>query len=185
MFSSFSRFWLKVWGWEVIGVNSLPQPHRCVIIGAPHTSNWDLPISLLVAAVLRIRIHWMGKHTLFRFPFGFLMKLLGGIPVNRAQRNNVVETTIQEFNNRDSFIAVIPPEATRSNAKRWKTGFYYIALGAKVPIVCGFLDYKKKQGGLGLIFHPTGDILKDFEIIKEFYASIKGKYPEKASKVVF
>lgn len=171
---------LKLWGWTPVG--SLPST-RCVVIAAPHTSNWDFPIALLVAAALKTRINWLGKDTLFRFPFGGIMRALGGIPVDRSKSNNMVDAMVQTFGERDYFITVIPPEATRSHATRWKTGFYHIAHQANVPIVFGFLDFAKKIGGFGPSLVPTGDIEADFEQIRAFYVTITGKRPDKMGAI--
>lgn len=169
---------LKFKGWKIEG--SLPQgASKCVFIAAPHTSNWDLPYTLMVAFALRLNIYWMGKHSIFTFPFGGLMRWLGGIAVNRAASNNLVSASAQALINAEgSVILVIPPEGTRSKTRYWKTGFYYIALEAHVPIVMAYMDYHRKISGIGPMLHPTGDIEKDMEIVKAFYAPFKGKNAE-------
>ena len=107
------------------------------------------------------------------------MKWLGILPIDRSKSNNLVELTIQQFNSSDKLIIIVPPSGTRNKVAYWKTGFYYIACGAGVPIALGFIDYGKKTGGIGPLFYPTGDIDKDMKEIRKFYADIKGKYPEK------
>lgn len=169
---------LKLAGWKVSG--QLPANGRkCVMIAAPHTSNWDLPYTLMVAFALRLNIYWMGKEQIFRPPFRGLMMWLGGIPVRRESANNVVAASIESLQSADGPVQlVVPPEGTRSKARYWKTGFYYIAVGAQVPIVMAFMDYERKISGLGPVFEPTGDLEADMVTIKAFYAPFKGKNPD-------
>jgi 1-acyl-sn-glycerol-3-phosphate acyltransferase len=166
---------LRLTGWKVLG--SLPaECAKSVFIAAPHTSNWDLPYTLMVAFALRLNIYWMGKEQLFRPPFRGVMMWLGGIPVNRQSANNLVAASAEAIVAADGAVQlIVPPEGTRSKARYWKTGFYYIALGAKVPIVMAYMDYEKKISGLGPMFVPTGDIEADMVAIKAFYAPFKGK----------
>lgn len=168
---------LKLAGWKVTG--QLPANGRkCVLIAAPHTSNWDLPYTLMVAFALRLNIYWMGKEQIFKPPFRGLMMWLGGLPVRRESANNVVEASIQALQSADGPVQlVVPPEGTRSKVRYWKTGFYYIALGAKVPIVMAYMDYARKESGLGPVFEPSGDIEADMSAIQAFYAPFKGKNP--------
>lgn len=174
-----SLFYLKIFGWKVEG--QLPEHPRYVIIAAPHTSNWDMPITLFLAFALRIKCYWMGKESLFRRPFGGVMRWLGGMPIDRSKSNNVVEQSVKAFTARERLVMIIPPEGTRKQVSYWKTGFYHIAHGAQVPIVLGFIDYKRKAGGIGPVVWPTGDIEADMRTIQGFYAAVSGKYPEKSS----
>lgn len=151
-----------------------------MLIGAPHTSNWDFPIMLLVVLKLRLKLFWMGKNSLFVFPFGLLMRWLGGIPIDRSKSNNVVQQIAEEFERNDQFVVLIPPEGTRSKVDRWKTGFYHIALAARVPILLGYLDAPSKEAGLADFFTPTGDLEKDMSDIRAFYAGKTGINPENA-----
>ncbi len=166
---------LKLSGWKIEG--SLPADgNKSVLIAAPHTSNWDLPYTLMVAFVLRLNIYWMGKEQIFKPPFRGLMRWLGGIPVQREKSNNLVAASIEAIKAaRGPLQLVVPPEGTRSNTRYWKTGFYYIAVGAQVPIVMAYMDYKRKLSGLGPVFRPTGDIEADMVAIKAFYAPFTGK----------
>jgi 1-acyl-sn-glycerol-3-phosphate acyltransferase len=166
---------LKGTGWKVEG--QLPEKSsKCVFIAAPHTSNWDLPYTLMVAFALNLNIYWMGKAQIFTPPFRNLMMWLGGIPVNREQSNNLVEASIAALVAADGPLQlVVPPEGTRKKSRYWKTGFYYIALGAGVPIVMAYMDYEKKISGLGPVFLPTGNIEADMLAIKAFYAPFKGR----------
>lgn len=171
----FSIGFLRLTGWQVEG--ALPaHASKSVFIAAPHTSNWDLPYTLMVAFALRLNIHWMGKQSIFKAPFGGVMRWLGGIPVNRAQSNNLVAASAAAIKAADGPLQlIVPPEGTRSKTHYWKTGFYYIALQAEVPIVMAYMDYATKRSGLGPIFVPSGDIEADMVRIKAFYAPFKGK----------
>ncbi|PZO19814.1 MAG: glycerol acyltransferase [Burkholderiales bacterium] len=172
---SFSIGFLKLTGWRVEG--ALPaHAARSVLIAAPHTSNWDLPYTLMVAFTLRLNIRWMGKQSLFRAPFGGVMRWLGGISVNREQSTNLVAASAHAIRAADGpFQLIVPPEGTRSKTRYWKTGFYYIAREAQVPIVMAYMDYERKLSGLGPLFEPTGDVDADMATIKAFYAPFKGK----------
>ncbi len=163
---------LKLSGWRARG-EELPQ-QRFVLIGAPHTSNWDFPLMLLVVLKLRLRVFWMGKHTLFPFGLGWLMKWLGGIPVNRTASHNMVSETVRQYQQNDELVVLIPPEGTRKKVERWKTGFYHIAVNAEVPILLGYVDAAKKEAGIADFFNPGGDIDKDMAEIRAFYANKKG-----------
>lgn len=167
---------LKLSGWKLQGMP--PKEPKYVLIGVPHTSNWDFPLGLAIAFVYRLDMHWMGKDSLFKSWRGPIMRWMGGIPIDRLSSNNVVAQTIEAFNVSDRLVVAIPPEGTRSKVDKWKTGFYYIALGAKVPIALGFLDYKRKAGGFLSSFHPTGDADKDIVAIRAYYTGISGKYSE-------
>jgi 1-acyl-sn-glycerol-3-phosphate acyltransferase len=170
---------LKLLGWRVEG--ALPaRAQKSVLIAAPHTSNWDLPFTLMVAFSLRLNIYWMGKSSIFKFPFGPLMRWLGGVAVNREKSSNLVAASAQALREADGKVQlVVPPEGTRGKTRHWKTGFYFIAVQAQVPIVLAFMDYEKKLSGLGPLFTPTGDVDADMAKIKLFYAGIKGKHADK------
>jgi 1-acyl-sn-glycerol-3-phosphate acyltransferase len=181
LFRGFSLAYLKLTGWKIEGVRP-SQYKQCVLIAAPHTSNWDLPFTLMTAFVLRLNLYWMGKESIFTPPFGSLMKWLGGIPVNRGKSNNLVADSSEALLNATGPVhLVVPPEGTRSKVRYWKTGFYYIALGAKVPIILAYMDYEQKRAGLGPLLMPSGDIEKDMLEIKAFYAQFKGKNADQFS----
>ncbi len=173
-----SRLILGLAGWRVEG--RLPSMPRFVLVGAPHTSNWDLPYTLLMAFALRANIRWMGKETIFRWPLRGFFKWLGGIPVKRSRSHNLVEQLIQQFHRSEQLILTIAPAGTRKRVMRWKTGFYHIACGSKVPIVLGFLDYRRKAGGIGPVIYPSGNIAADMHAIYAFYNKITGKHPARA-----
>lgn len=171
----FSKAFLRLTGWQVVG-KLPPHASKSVLIAAPHTSNWDLPYTLMVAFVLRLNVYWMGKASLFKPPFRGVMMWLGGIPVDRGQSNNLVSASSAAIAQAAGPLQlIVPPEGTRSGTRYWKTGFYYIAAGANVPIVLAYLDYEKKVGGLGPIFQTTGHVEADMAAIKSFYAGVKGK----------
>ena len=166
---------LKLAGWKVDG--ALPNNgQKSVLIAAPHTSNWDLPYTLMVAFVLRLNVYWMGKSQLFRFPFRGIMMWLGGIPVTRESSNNLVAASIAAIQAAEGPLQlIVPPEGTRGHNRYWKTGFYHIAVGAQVPIVMAYMDYERKISGLGPVFQPSGDLAADMLTIQAFYAPFKGK----------
>ena len=170
-----SILFLKLTGWTIEGALP-PEAAKSVFIAAPHTSNWDLPYTLMVAFSLRLNIYWMGKESIFRPPFRGVMMWLGGIPVNREKSGNLVAASIEAIKAAAPPLQlVVPPEATRSKTRTWKTGFYYIAAGAGVPIVMAYMDYANKRSGLGPVLVPSGDIERDMEKIKAFYAPFKGR----------
>lgn len=173
--------WLKAAGWQLEG--GAPGVTKAVVVAAPHTSNWDFPFTLAVAWALGIELRWVGKHTLFAPPFGAIMRALGGLSVDRRTRNNVVEAIVDQLQRHRELMVVIAPEGTRSRTSGWRTGFYHMAVGADVPIVLGFLDYAQKRGGLGEMFVPSGDIDKDMDLIRAFYAPIQGKYPDRQGAI--
>lgn len=174
-----SLMFLKISGWRTEG--HPPDIPKYVLIAAPHTSNWDFPMTLALVFSFRLKICWLGKASLFRWPFRGLFRWLGGIPVDRSKANQVVGQSIQAFREMTKMVMVIAPEGTREKVACWKTGFYRIAEGASVPIAIGFLDYFRKVGGFRHLFHPTGHIDTDMEIIRGFYAGIMGKFPEKST----
>ena len=170
-----ARLVLRLGGWTVRG--EIPRARKFIVIAYPHTSNWDVPWTLAISLVYRVHIHWMGKSTLFRGPMGPIMKWLGGIPIVLGESRNVVRQAIDAFDACDELIIVIAPEANRAYVEKWKTGFYHIAAGAGVPIVLGFLDYARREGGYLDTFLPSGDLRRDLEAIRAAYRGIKGRYP--------
>ncbi len=177
LLGGFSRLYLRLAGWKVEG---RLEVDKCVLIAAPHTSNWDLPLTLMTAFVLDLRLHWLGKHTIFKFPWGPLMRWLGGIAVHRHQSNNLVANSAQALREFDGKVQlIIPPEGTRDKVTTWKTGFYWIAQQAGVPIQLAYMDYANKRVGLGPQLQPTGDIEADMVTIKAFYAPFMGKHVDK------
>ena len=172
---------LKLFGWRAVG--SLADHPKCVIVVAPHTSNWDFPVLVLVAVALRLKVTWMGKHTLFRPPFGWIMRRLGGMPIDRSARHNMVDQAVESFRTHDRLLLAIPPEGTRKRAPYWRSGFYHIALGAQVPIALAFADYRRKVGGIGGVIMPSGDVDADMALIRDFYSGIIGKRPDQFGEI--
>ena len=166
---------IRLSGWRVRG--ELPSERKYVLIGAPHTSNWDFVLMMLFMFAMRMEVHWMGKHTLFPWPLAGLVKWLGGIPIDRRQANNTVDQVIGHFRKHPELVVLIPPEGTRRKVERWKTGFYHIAAGAGIPIVLGFIDASRKEMGLLGVFHPSGDIERDMPLIQAHYKSVVGLNP--------
>jgi len=170
-----SVLFLRHTGWQVQGALP-PEARKSVFIAAPHTSNWDLPYTLMVAFALHLDIRWMGKASLFRWPFGGIMRWLGGIAVDRSRSNDLVAASALALAEAPGAMQlIVPPEGTRGKTRYWKTGFYYIAAAARVPIVMAYMDYERKVAGLGPVFVPTGDIEADMGRIKAFYAPFKGR----------
>ena len=177
-----SNFILRIFGWQA--ELSVTMPEKCVLAGAPHTTNWDFPLTILSMAAMGIRFNWVGKHTLFRWPLGILMRALGGIPLERRSGGaRFAIKAFELFRDRDRFILAIAPEGTRHRTAHWQAGFYKIAIKSNVPIALGYVDYKKKMIGIGKTLVPSGDSSKDFAVIKEFYRDKSGKYPEKQGEV--
>lgn len=168
-------------GWRVT-IDEQPPP-RCVVIGAPHTSAWDLPLTLLLMLAEGLRLRWVGKEALFRGPGGLVLRALGGMPVRREGRSDFVAQMVAAFAAEGSLRLAILPEGTRGRAAHWKSGFYYIALGARVPIVLGYADYRRRVVGLGPALEPSGDIGADFAQIGRFYAGIVGRHPGRQGPV--
>jgi 1-acyl-sn-glycerol-3-phosphate acyltransferase len=169
-FRPLARAWHWATGFRVEG--QMPNLDKYVIIGAPHTTNWDLPHALAAGIHYGLRIHWMGKDSIFKWPFGGLMRWLGGIMVDRSKSTNAVDRMIEEFKERDRLHLVIAPQGTRNSRTQWRSGFYHIANGAKVPIVLVFIDYTRKVIGIADIFQPTGDYDTDIRKIEAIYARV-------------
>ncbi len=181
MLKFISVFILKISGWKVVdttpkGVLNYP---KAVMIAAPHTSNWDYYYCMAVIYSIGMPIRYLAKDSLFKFPLGILMRGLGGVPVFRSQKNNLVNDMGNMIKNSpESLQLIVPAEGTRSYSKEWKSGFYHIAMTANVPIVLGFLDFAKKEGGFLNVFYPTGDYEKDLKEIQQQYVNVTPKYPE-------
>jgi 1-acyl-sn-glycerol-3-phosphate acyltransferase len=173
------KTWLALFGWRL--ETEEPTHEKFVFIAAPHTSGWDLPFMIATSYVMRVPISWMGKKELFRPPLGFLLRGLGGIPIDRSARKNRVAWAIEQFARIPRLVLAISAEGTRGKVDIWKSGFYHIALGASVPIGLGYLDFSRKTCGLGGFVMPTGDVRADMDKIRAFYKDIRGKYPEKES----
>lgn len=171
------------WALSRYRLRSQPPPATgsAVLIGAPHTTNWDFFFMLAIAWSHQFSPKWMGKHTLFKFPFGPIMRGLGGIPIDRSNPAGIVEEIVERVRNGERFFLVVTPEGTRSRGTHWKSGFYRIARGAGLPVVLGYVDGPTRTAGLGPTIELTGDVPADMDKLREFYADKHGVYPEKAT----
>ena len=183
-----SKIFLKVLGWKFEESHPKELHEKCVMICAPHTSNWDYPIALAVMSQLGIQARYAMKKEMMGLPFGPIFRYLGAISIDRnkskeqdKQGESTVEAIANLFAKEDKLCLMIAAEGTRALRKEWKTGFYYIALQAKVPICLGYLDYQKKIGGFGKVIYHTGDINADMKEIMEFFKDKAAKHPENFS----
>jgi 1-acyl-sn-glycerol-3-phosphate acyltransferase len=178
-----ARALLFLVGWRLVG--RAPNVSKCVVIFAPHTSNWDFPLLLLVKFAFGRTVHYLGKHTLFRRPFGWFFRATGGIPVVRGERRRLVQKAAELFGERERFWLALSPEGTRDRTDHWKSGFYRIALAAHVPVLLAFVDAAKKECGLGPLVELSGDAERDLATMRAFYETKRGIIPEHASGIRF
>lgn len=169
--------YLKLTGWKISG--DWPAIDKMVLVAAPHTSNWDGLNMLAAAGYYRVKLRWMGKASLTRGPFGWLIKALGCVPIDRSQSNDVVRVMAEAFGASERMLLAIPPEGTRSAVREWKSGFYHIAVAADVPILMTVLDYGTRRISLAAVLYPSGDYEADLALIRAHYANAKGKRREK------
>lgn len=174
---------LKLFGWSLD--LRLPIEPKVIVVGYPHTSNWDFVLTMLAMPAMNYRFNWVAKHSMFNNPLGETFKRMGGVPLNRKKSQGFVEHVIDIFNERERFALAIAPEGTRSYKPRWKTGFYHIAVGAGIPLSLGYIDYKTKTLGIGKTFMPSGNIEDDFKIISDFYAEMVGKRPHLQGPIAY
>jgi 1-acyl-sn-glycerol-3-phosphate acyltransferase len=167
---------LKLFGWKIVG--DVPQLAQAVLIVAPHTSSWDFPLGVLARAAINLRIRFIGKAPLFRPPFGFIFRWLGGFPVARSVSQDTVAFVVQMFRENPEFLFALSPEGTRKYTPHIRSGFYQIALQAGVPIVMVGFDFGRKEVQLRPPFMPTGDKKEDFEFILAYFRTVKAYYPE-------
>jgi 1-acyl-sn-glycerol-3-phosphate acyltransferase len=177
-------YWLA--GWKLD--DRMPKEVRkCVMIAAPHTSNWDLFYARLAFILMRVPVRFTVKKEWLQFPYNLFMRPLGAIGIDRSpkqhgqERKSMVEAMTDLFKGRDELVVMVTPEGTRKLVTKWKTGFYHVAANAGVPICLGYLDYKNKIAGVGKTVYPSGDYKNDMKIIMDFYKDIQGKYPQKFS----
>lgn len=175
-----SQWILKTAGWTLI----LPPepPKKSIVCVAPHTSNWDFIIGKLSYWAARRESSFLMKKSWFFFPLGNLLTALGGVPVDRSKRNSVTQQMTDVFHQKKEFHLAITPEGTRSLTKKWKMGFYHIAVKANVPIELAYIDYKKKEMGILMVFQPTGDEKADLLFIQQQYLNVNARFPEKFNK---
>ena len=172
--------YFKLLGWKILGNTSFSKEtnKRSIIIAVPHTSWHDFYIGVLLRKVVGVKTNFVGKKELFIWPFGYFFKALGGVPLNRNANENKVEAIAKEFKKHEEFRMAFAPEGTRKKVADWRTGFYYIAKEANVPIIMFTLDFENKQNKVSEPFYPTDNIEVDFAKMKEFYKGVKGKVPE-------
>lgn len=174
----FARFILyTILGWKVVG--TFPKElKKYIIIAAPHTHWLDFPLGIAVKWAEAAPINYIGKASLFKAPFGFIFRWLGGTPVDRTKSNNRVDTIVEIFNNKDKFVLALSPEGTRKKVEKWKTGFYFIAKGANIPIVMATLDFKKKEVKISEPYYLTDNMEEDFNFFHKYYEGVGAKIPE-------
>ncbi|NNG76487.1 acyltransferase [Acinetobacter sp. ANC 4277] len=186
MFEKLAEQSLKIMGWEID--NHWPLDlDQCVMIAAPHTSNWDALYARLALKALGVNVRLTIKDSYMKFPFGPFVRALGGIGIDRTPkaegepRPSMVQVMTDLFKDHPKLVMLVTPEATRAKQEQWKTGFYHVATGAGVPIALAYMDYAKKKTGVGKIVYPTGDYEKDMAEIMDFYSQINAKFPENFS----
>ncbi|WP_027879091.1 1-acyl-sn-glycerol-3-phosphate acyltransferase [Mesoflavibacter zeaxanthinifaciens] len=169
--------YFKILGWKVVGNTNFSKDtiKKAVLISAPHTHNFDFIIGLLLRKVVDLKSNYLGKKELFVWPIGYYFRAVGGVPVDRKNKENKVETIAKLFDDKEEFRLTLAPEGTRSKVDNWRTGFYYIAKKANVPIIMFTLDYQNKQNKVSRPFYPTDNIEEDFKYMKSFFNGVKGK----------
>lgn len=177
MLKLLARLLLRIGRWKIEG--TLPALPQYIVIGGPHTSNWDFVYGIALRTVLAEEIHYLAKAELFRPPFGWLFRLLGGYPVNRSKSGNLVDAVAAIFKDEKVFRIALAPEGTRSAVKKLKTGFYYIARKAQIPIVMIGFDYQNRVLRVHAPLFTTGDLENDMAHIRSLYQLSVGKHPEK------
>jgi 1-acyl-sn-glycerol-3-phosphate acyltransferase len=180
------KFIYKLLGWKVTHFLS-DDIKKCVIVVAPHTSNWDFIYGIGTVQTMKLKQRFIIKKEWMRFPFNLIMEPLGALPIDRNKKNtdgektSTVDAMADLFAKHDELRLVITPEGTRSRVEKWRTGFYYVALKAKVPIALAFIDYGTKSCGIDKVIYPTGDFKKDMKEIMDFYKTKKAKNPQNFS----
>ncbi len=177
------RLIFRLQGWKI--TKYLPDEiKKCVLVTAPHTSNWDFVIGMAAMSIMKLSAHYTIKKEWLRFPFKRILLSMGAIPIDRSKKSalgekkSTVDLIVELFNTHDEIRLIIPPEGTRSRVEKWKSGFYYVALQAKVPIALGYIDFEKRECGIGQLIYPSGDFKADMKLIMDFYRNVKGKNPE-------
>ena len=175
----YSFIFCKLFGWKVVGTID-SNLKKCIVIAVPHTSWWDFFLGIFSRGIINIEINFLAKKELFVFPFNYFFKWVGGAPLNRGRKENKVDAIAKIFSEKEIFRLALAPEGTRKKVEHWRTGFYYMALKANVPIIPGVFDYKNKQVIFNKPFYPTGNIEEDFKILHSYYKDITGKNPDKS-----
>ncbi len=181
----FCKLILKTRGWE-IEYDIQEHGKKFIVIGAPHTSNWDFIYALPALHLMRIKnFRYLIKNSLFFFPLKYLFYWTGGIPVDRSKKNELTANLKKLIKESDEIYLLFPPEGTRSRVKRWKTGFYYTAIETGLPIILGIMDYKNRRLGFGKVVYPIGDFNTDMKVIQDYYSSEVAKYPKNYNESIF
>lgn len=183
MWRAVARGLLRLGGWTIVG--GQPDPRKAVLIAAPHTSNWDGYWGIVYKVAAQLDAHWFAKESLFWFPLSILLRGMGGIPLDRKRAGSAVDRAVEMFATNERFYFALAPEGTRRKTKYWKSGFYRIASSANVPVVLGFFDYGRRRIGLGPTVVLSGDEQRDLEILRDFYASVDGRWPENVGPIEF
>jgi 1-acyl-sn-glycerol-3-phosphate acyltransferase len=168
----FAALWFRATGFRIVG--EMPDVPKFIIVAAPHRTNWDLPHCIAAGLHYGLRVHWLGKASLFKWPYNGAMRWLGGIPIDRSKSNNAVAAMVAEFDRADRLVVAIPPSGTRKQVTRWKSGFYHIAVGAKIPLALCFIDYTGRQIGVAEVFYPSGNYEADLAKILAVYKPYLG-----------
>lgn len=176
-----ARAMLQISGWDIDG--ELPVGKKFILIGAPHTSNWDFIFMLATSWIFRLKVSFMGKDSLFWAPLGWVMRALGGIPIDRSINKGVVDQVVKRFHESDKLVVVVTPGGTRGYRDHWKSGFYWIAHNAQIPLLCAYINFAKRKVHLGLSFVPTGDLQVDMDRIRTFFKQGEGLYPQQAALI--
>jgi 1-acyl-sn-glycerol-3-phosphate acyltransferase len=186
MLRSFCLFIFRISGWK-LDTNVPAQVKRCIVIAAPHTSNWDYWYAMAAFIIYRLKIRYAIKKEWMRFPFSLITKPLGGIAIDRSPKTeneprlSHTEAMIELFKQNDELILLLTPEGTRSKNENWRTGFYHVAKEVGVPVFLGYVDYKEKKAGIGKAVYPSADMAKDMQEIMQFYQQFHAKFPENFS----
>ncbi|MCA0133448.1 1-acyl-sn-glycerol-3-phosphate acyltransferase [Winogradskyella alexanderae] len=169
--------YFKILGWKIVGNTNFSKDSikKAVIIAVPHTSWHDFYIGLLLRKIVNIKVNFIGKKELFKWPLSYYFKAIGGRPIDRTSGQNKVEAIAKLFENEDEFRLALAPEGTRKKVEQWRTGFYYIAKAAKVPIIMFTLDFKNKQNKISEPFYPTDNVEADFKLLASFFEGVEGK----------
>ncbi len=179
----FGRLYLFVGRWTLL--NHPPAGLRkAVLVAAPHTSNWDFPVTVTAAWASNYKLRWLGKDTLLKPPLGWLLRPLGLIAIDRSKPSGTVAALAEAFAAVDRLIIAVPASGTRSKRPRWKSGFYHIAREAQVPVLCAYVDYKRHEIKYGPCFIPSGDVKADMDLVREFFEHPEGLWPEKHSTIL-
>ena len=177
MITRFFILLFKLNGWKIVGTVP-PEIKKAVVIAAPHTSNWDFVYAMAIFRMSKLNVRYLIKKEMNFFPLSILLKNTGAIPVERNKKQNLTDQIIEKFNQSEELLVTVPAEGTRKRVEKWKSGFYYVAKGANVPILPGFLDYKNKEAGFGIPIYLSDDKTMDMENLKTFYKTKSAKYPE-------